>query len=118
MQREGAMLQKSMYLAMVLIPFTAIFVGEASGQASATANVAGQYRCMPLPTACTNSGQNFTVTQTGTNLSVKNERNEIGIGQVTSAISLSLGPPWNMVGLVMPDGHTIQWSNGTEWQKP
>lgn len=79
-------------------------------------NFAGTYRCEAEGNGCAASGLTFTVMQTGNTLSVKNDRNEIGSGTVTSNITLSMGPPWNMLGVVhAPD--TIDWSNGTTWRK-
>jgi len=88
-----------------------------SAYAAQQANLAGTYRCGPDAKSCQWSGTTFTVTQTGANLEVKNEKNEVGSGTVTSAITVSMGPPWNMMGLVSGDSRTIDWSNGTQWRK-
>ena len=80
-------------------------------------NFAGTYRCGPDAKSCQWSGTTFTVTQTGSNLEVKNEKNEMGTGTVTSPISISMGPPWNMLGTVAADTRSIDWSNGTQWRK-
>lgn len=82
----------------------------------ASPNLSGTYRCVPEPSSCQSSGQTFTVTQSGNNLDLKNDRGDVGRGTVTSDISLSSGPPWNMLGVILP-GNGIQWSNGTKWQK-
>ena len=79
-------------------------------------NFAGNWRCQPEPDSCQNSGTTFIVTQTGTILDVKNDKGAVGQGTVTSAITISMGPPWNMLGVVAPD-NSIQWSNGTTWRK-
>jgi hypothetical protein len=80
-------------------------------------NIAGNYRCSPQPSTCDWSGQTFVVTQTGDALQVKSNKNDIGTGTVTSAISADLSAPWNMLGTISQDRKTIEWSNGTEWTK-
>lgn len=82
----------------------------------ASPNLSGTYRCVPEPSSCQQSGQTFTVTQSGNNLDFKNDKGDVGRGTLTSDISLSAGPPWNMLGTILPD-KAIQWSNGTKWQK-
>jgi hypothetical protein len=90
--------------------------GAALGQPS-TVNVAGTYGCRSqTENGCMWSGQMFTVTQTGDALEVKNDKGEVGSGHVTSPITVSMGPPWNMFG-VMHEAGTIDWSNGTQWKK-
>ncbi len=61
-------------------------------------------------------GQTFTVTQSGNNLDIKNDKGVVGRAEMTSNISLGASAPWNMLGVILPDG-AIQWSNGTKWQK-
>jgi hypothetical protein len=57
------------------------------------------------------------VTQNGNSLDIKNEKGDAGIATLTSNISLSAGPPWNMLGTISTDARTIEWSNGTQWRK-
>ena len=81
-------------------------------------NFAGTYSCEGDETACGWSGWTFTVTQSGADLQIENEKGEIGSGKVTSRITLSAGPIWNMLGTVVSaDNRVIQWSNGTSWRK-
>jgi hypothetical protein len=40
----------------------------------------------------------------------------IADGKMTSDVTISAGPPWNSIGVVMPD-RSIQWSSGTHWRK-
>jgi hypothetical protein len=80
-------------------------------------NLAGTYRCQTDASNCQWSGTTFTVTQTGNDLEVKNEKNEIGHGSVTSNITVSMGPPWNMLGVLSNNNRQIEWSNGTIWAK-
>jgi hypothetical protein len=88
-----------------------------AAQASQAPIFAGTYRCGPDAKACEWSGTTFTVTQNGNKLDVKNDKGAEGVITVTSNVSVSAGPPWNMLGTVTPDGRTIDWSNGTEWRK-
>ncbi len=88
----------------------------AAAEAAQAPNLAGTYRCGPDAKSCQNSGTTFTVTQNGTTLDIKNEKNEAGQATVTSNISLSAGPPWNMLGVISAN-NVIDWSNGTQWRK-
>jgi hypothetical protein len=97
-------------------PFAAIVLFGAAEAAQAP-NLAGTYRCGPDAKACQWSGATFTVTQNGNNLDIKNEKNEVGTATVTSPISISAGPPWNMLGTISADSRTVDWSNGTQWRK-
>jgi hypothetical protein len=80
-------------------------------------DLAGTYRCEAYPVSCNNSGQTFTVTQMGNKVTVKNDKGDVGQGNLTSNISVSLGPPWNTIGIISADGRTIEWSAGTRWRK-
>jgi hypothetical protein len=81
-------------------------------------NLNGTYRCEGEPKVCERSGSTFVVTQSGSDLQIKNEKGETGDGKLTSNISLSVGPIWNMLGVIgVPDNRLIQWSNGTTWRK-
>jgi hypothetical protein len=62
-------------------------------------NLSGNYRC-EQPMSC-RSGQAL--------------EGEQGNRRLTSATTVSAGPPWNMLG-VLYDG-AIEWSNGTKWRK-
>ena len=106
-----------MFRSMPGFVFAASLTVACAAYAQQQANVAGSYRCVAGVGSCQYSGTNLTVTQTGSALSVKNERNEEGSGSVTSAITISMGPPWNMLGVLSNNNRTIEWSNGTQWQK-
>ena len=81
-------------------------------------NLSGTYSCEGDETACGWSGLTFTVTQSGSDLDIKNEKGDVGKAKLTSHISLSAGPIWNMLGtIVSTDNRLIQWSNGTTWRK-
>jgi hypothetical protein len=82
----------------------------------AAPNLSGTYRCAPEPSSCQWSGQTFTVAQSGTKLDMKSDKGDIGQALLSSNTTLSVGAPWNMLGVIMPD-QSIQWSNGTIWHK-
>jgi hypothetical protein len=94
-------------LAMLALP------AQAQAQGSA-ANFAGTYRCSPEPSQC--QSPLFSVSQTGNTLEIRAENGPVSEAKITSDITLSVGPPWNSIGVVLPD-HSIQWSNGTHWRK-
>ena len=87
-----------------------------SAPAQQGANVSGAYRCEPEPPPCPWPGQTMSITQAGSALDLKNQDGSFADAKLTSDITISGGPPWNAVGVVLPD-HSIQWSNGTLWRK-
>jgi hypothetical protein len=89
--------------------------GRAPAQGAAP-NLSGTYRCQPEPSSCQWSGQSFTIAQSGTKLDMKSDKGDIGQGLLSSNTTLSVGAPWNMLGVILPD-QRIQWSNGTLWSK-
>jgi hypothetical protein len=101
---------------LALIPLAAALL-LGSAQAAQAPNLAGTYRCGPDAKACQWTGATLTVTQTGNNLDIKNEKGEAGTATLTSNISVSAGPPYNMLGVISADARTIDWSNGTQWRK-
>lgn len=78
-------------------------------------DLSGTYRCMPDHRPCRSSS--FSVSQSGRKLDVTADQGEIGSGTVTSGISVTLGPPWNVFGTILPDQREIEWSTGTRWQR-
>jgi hypothetical protein len=110
------MQQKSSLVLMIAALAAGPLVGAATAQPAKAPNFSGSYRCAPEPSSCQTSGQTFTVMQSGDNLAIKSDNGDFASGTVTSNISMSVGGPWNMVGVVLPDGR-IQWSNGTLWRK-
>ena len=79
-----------------------------------TPNLTGKYRCEPEPRECL-LGKTFAVTQSGNSLEMENEKGERTYAQVIGDRSLTMGPPWNSLGVIY--GTSIQWSNGTKWAK-
>jgi hypothetical protein len=78
-------------------------------------DLSGTYRCIPDTRLCQSA--TFAVSQRGAKLDVRSEQGDFGTGEVTSAISVNLGPPWNVLGTILPDQRTIEWSAGTRWQR-
>src|SRR5690348_9274543 len=97
-----------------------LMLAPSLGLAQATSklpNLTGTYHCEGDETACDRSGWTLTVTQSGADLEIKNEKGDSGTAKLTSQIALSAGPIWNTLGIIMPDNRRIQWSNGTMWRK-
>lgn len=110
------MSNKSTCILLVAALATLTLLGSAHAQAQqgARANLAGGYRCQPEPSSC--PWPNVSIAQTGDTLELRNDDGVVANGKVTSPITISGNPPWNAIGVVLPD-HSIQWSNGTKWQK-
>jgi hypothetical protein len=104
-------------MSVPLIAAIAAFGAVETHAAAANPNLAGTFKCGPDMKVCQWSGQTFTVTQNGNRLEIKNEKGDQGTAQLTSAISVSAGPPWNMLGVISGDGKSISWSNGSQWKK-
>jgi len=94
----------------------AVLFGENHAE-GADANLSGSYKCGPDAKACQWSGSTFTISQTGKNLEIKNDKGAAGTGTLTSEISVSAGPPWNMLGVISDGNRVIDWSNGTVWRR-
>ena len=81
-------------------------------------DLSGSYACEGDEIACEWSGEKFTIVQTGATLKIRSEKGDVGLAKLTSPTSLSAGPIWNMLGVIVTaDSRTIQWSNGTIWRK-
>jgi len=125
--KQGGIIMKFGSIALVLSFAAAAVIGAAQAQTSAAwgdgtnsslPNIFGTYKCEGDETACGWSGWAFTVTQSGADLEIKNEKGDVGHAKLTSRISLSAGPTWNMLGTITSaDNREIQWSNGTTWRK-
>lgn len=108
------MLKHSLLISGLALAMALAISGPASAQGSAP-NIAGTYRCVPEPTACLSP--TFMVTQNGQNLEIRGENGLPPVGaKMTSNITMSAGPILNANGVLLPD-RSIQWSNGTHWQK-
>jgi hypothetical protein len=108
-------MQKGLLMIAALACLSASSVGWALAQGAAP-SLSGTYRCEPEPVSCQWSGQTFTVEQSGTRLDMKNDKGDVGRGLLSSNTTLSVGAPWNMLGVIEPSNR-IQWSNGTQWRK-
>jgi hypothetical protein len=85
-----------------------------TGAATAAPELGGKYRCEPQPDPC-RAGATLTLTQHGRTVEIANDKGEHAAAQLTSDTTLSVGGPWNMLGVVY--GSSIEWSNGTKWLK-
>jgi len=101
------------YRALLLAGFLA--APALAQQAQPIVDLGGSWRCEPEPRPCDPSGKSFTVKQTGNKLLATNDKQETGAAEVTSPISVGMGPPWNMLGTIQANGSVIEWSNGTRW---
>jgi hypothetical protein len=112
------MLNNSIGIAFIVALGASTLSGSAQAQArqGAQVNLSGAYRCEPQPSPCPWPGQTMAITQNGSDLELKNDQGAFANGKLTSDITVSGGPPWNAIGLVLPD-RSIEWSNGTKWQK-
>lgn len=99
--------------AMVALLLVSIPLAHAEGL-KVPPSLAGKYRCQPDPRECL-MGQTFTVTQSGDRLEMENEKGERSRAEMTSGMTLTMGPPWNILGMIYD--RAIQWSNGTRWAK-
>ena len=116
--RDWLSLYSAIGIAIAIAATTLGPVAVAQPASSSLPNLSGTYRCEGYAAACERSGSTFTVTQSGSDLQIKNEKGDAGGGKLTSEISVSAGPIWNMFGVISPtDNHVIQWSNGTAWRK-
>ena len=83
---------------------------------SSAPNLSGVYRCQPEPSSYKWQSAAPSISQNGTKIELKIDKNEIADAKLTSNITVSAGPPFNAEGLIRPD-HSIEWSNGTKWVK-
>ncbi len=108
---------KSLVVMSAALVAAAVFGADQTHAVNYKANLAGTFKCGPDMKVCQWSGQSFTITQKGNQLEIKNNKGDQGTAILTSNISVSAGPPWNMLGVISTDGKTISWSNGSEWRK-
>lgn len=85
-------------------------------QAASPPDLAGAYQCLPAPLPCLWPGKAPAITQSGSNLQIKNDKGEIANAKLTSDITISAGGPLNSYGVIRAD-HSIDWSNGNTWHK-
>lgn len=107
------MMRRAAYLVSLTTSIGLTSVDPAAAQ-QALPDFSGTYKCVPDHRTC--GSPSFSVSQSGSKLEVTADQGETGSGTVTSGISVTLGPPWNVFGTVLPD-HSIEWSTGTRWQK-
>ena len=103
---------------MTSCAIAAAAVFAATAASAQTVNLTGTYRCIEGCRAAAVGSPAF-VTQNGPNLNLVNE-----VGQPSRAWPDLLAPTtkiwadaWNMSAVYSPDGMTIQFDNGTVWQR-
>jgi hypothetical protein len=102
--------------AIAAVALLALASSDRAPAQPAAANLSGSYRCEPEPSSCQWTGQSFTIAQSGTRLDMKSDKGDVAQGLLSSNVTVSVGAPWNMLGVILPDNR-IQWSNGTLWRK-
>jgi hypothetical protein len=113
---KGNAMLKIVSVISLTVALSALGLLQLAQAQSRAPNLGGTYRCRPQPDPCKWQGQAPTISQSGTKLDLKIEKNELAEGKLTSNVTISAGPPYNANGLIMPD-HSIEWSNGTMWLK-
>lgn len=94
----------------------AVTLLTANAAQAAPPDLNGAYRCQPNPLPCLWSGSTPSISQTGADLQIKNDKGEIANAKLTSDVTISAGGPLNSYGIVRSD-HAIDWSNGNLWRK-
>jgi hypothetical protein len=107
------MVRRSILISLIATTAATPLPGAAHAAETAL-NIAGTYRCEPLPAPC-RAGQSFTVTQSGDQIDFKSDNGFVGHAKLTSPISLSGFAPWNSLGVITEN--QIQWSDGTQWRR-
>jgi hypothetical protein len=107
---------KTLLTASALIALGAGVLAAANQAKAASPDLNGTYRCQPDPTPCLWTGQSPSISQTGTDLQIKNDKGESANAKLTSDTTITAGGPLNSFGIVRDD-HTIDWSNGNIWHK-
>jgi hypothetical protein len=92
------MVSRSILIFLIAAATAASLPGAARSDETAP-NLAGTYRCEPLPAPC-QAGQTFTVTQSGDQIDFKSDSGVVGHAKLTSPISLSGSAPWNSLGVI------------------
>jgi hypothetical protein len=83
---------------------------------AAPPDLSGTYQCQPNPLPCLWTGQTPSISQTGSDLQIKNDKGVIAAAKLTSDITISAGGPLNSYGIIRDD-HSIDWSNGNIWRR-
>jgi hypothetical protein len=94
----------------------ALAQSPSGSQAAIHAELGGTYQCKPDPDPCLWPGASPSIAQSGDTLQIKGGNGEISDARLTSDITISAGGTFNSLGIVRPD-HTIDWSDGTKWNK-
>lgn len=94
-----------------------VAAGIASAQPASPSlpNLSGTYTCVGDNAICGRMGATFTVTQSGLDLEIRNEKGEADRGKLTSSTTISAGPVSGVISA--RDKSSLLWSNGTIWRK-
>lgn len=90
--------------------------GQAQGQSQSPPGLAGTYQCMPNPEPCAWPGSTPSISQSGNKLQIKGDKGETADATLTSNATISAAATFNSIGIIRPD-HSIDWSDGTKWDK-
>ena len=96
------MFKTPMSVTIVAMLAAVAFPGQGRAQGTGP-NISGTYRCSPEPAPC--YAPTFSVSQTGPTLEIKAENGPVADGRLTSDITVSAGPPWNSLGVILPAGY-------------
>ena len=93
-------------------------VFAASTASAQTVNLTGMYRCIEGCRAAPVGSPAF-VTQNGWNLNLVNEAGQPSRAwpDATAPMTKIWADDWNVAAVYSPDGMTIQFDNGTIWQR-
>jgi hypothetical protein len=94
----------------------ALAQGQSQTPAAAPTDVSGTYQCKPNPDPCLWSGNSATISQSGNSLTIKGADGAIADASLTSPTTISAAATFNSLGIIRPD-HSIDWSDGTKWNK-
>ena len=105
-------------IAVAALGSLALFSGHAQAQAQSQPppGLAGTYQCRPNPDPCAWPGRTPSISQAGNKLQVKGDNGEMADAVLTSNTTISAGATFNSTGIIRPD-HSIDWSDGTKWNK-
>lgn len=103
-------------LAVAALGAFVLVSGQAQGQGEAAPDLAGTYQCRPDPDPCIWPGSTPSISQSGNKLQIKGDKGELADATLTSNTTISAGATFNSTGIIRPD-HSIDWSDGTKWNK-
>jgi hypothetical protein len=105
-------------IAVAALGALALFSGraQAQGQSQPPSGLAGTYQCRPNPDPCAWPGSTPSISQSDNKLQIKGDKGETADATLTSKATISAAATFNSIGIIRPD-HSIDWSDGTKWNK-